>query len=255
MRTESGDNAGIAGFIITGSVPKRVVIRGIGPSLTNFGFPSSELLADPILELNGRTGFATITNNNWRDTQETQIQNSGLAPTNDLEAAIVVDLPPGNYTAILRGNPNGTGAGIGLVEVYDVNTAAKSKLANLSTRAFVRTGNSVVIAGFILSNGGANDRVVVRGLGPSLSASGISNPLQDPKLELRDQNGALLKSNNDWAEDSAQAAEISGAGLAPTNPKESAIAANLPPGQYTAILAGVNGGQGVGLVEIYDRGP
>ena len=252
MRSDTGDNAGIGGFIITGSVPKRVMIRGLGPSLTKFGFTAAELLSDPTLELHGPQGFATVFNNNWKDSQETQIKNSGLAPTDDAESAIDITLAPGSYTAILRGNNNGVG--IGLVEVYDLNITA-SKLANLSTRAFVRTGNSVVIAGFILGNNGGNDRIVIRGLGPSLAAFGISNTLQNPTLELRDQNGGLLKSNDDWGEDSAQAAEINGAGLAPTNPKESAIAALLPPGSYTAILAGQNSGQGVGTVEVYDRGP
>jgi hypothetical protein len=141
-----------------------------------------------------------------------------------------------------------------LVEVYDLDSAAASKLGNLSTRALVRTGNNVVIAGFILGNGTGDDRVVVRGLGPSLSQFGISNPLQDPTLELRDQNGTLLRSNNDWGDDPAQAAEITAAGLAPTNGKESAIAVTLPPGLYTAILAGANATIGVGLVEVYDRG-
>jgi hypothetical protein len=253
LRADTGDNAGIGGLIITGSVPKRVIIRGIGPSLTRFGFLASELLADPTLELHGPGTFATQTNNNWRDTQQSEIEATGLAPTNDLESALVVTLSPGAYTAILRGN--GSGVGVGLVEVYDLDPGAASKLGNLSTRAFVRTGNNVVIAGFILGNGAGEDRVVVRGLGPSLSQFGISNPLQDPTLELRDQNGTLLKSNNDWADDPAQAAEITAAGLAPSNGKESAIAATLPPGLYTAILAGTNATTGVGLVEVYDRGP
>jgi hypothetical protein len=252
MRVDTGDNAGIGGFIITGNVAKRVIIRGLGPTLTSFGFTSAELLADPTLELHGPTGFTTVTNNNWRDTQENSISASGLAPTNNLESAIDVTLSPGAYTAILRGN--GTGVGIGLVEVYDLATSS-SKLANLSTRALVGTEKNVVIGGFTLGNNGGNDRIVIRGLGPSLSGFGISNPLQDPTLELRDRNGTLLKSNNDWTEDPAQATEISGAGLAPSNPKESAIAASLAPGAYTAILAGFNGGQGVGTVEVYDRGP
>jgi hypothetical protein len=255
MRTDTGDNAGIGGFIITGNVPKHVIIRGLGPSLTKFGFPTAALLADPTLELHGPGSFATVMNNNWRDSQETQIAATGLAPTNDLEAAIDATLSPGAYTAIVRGNPNGTGIGICLVEVYDLDSAASSKLANLSTRALVRTGNNVVIAGFILGKNAGNDRVILRGLGPSLSSFGISNPLQDPTLELRDQNGTLLRSNNDWIDDPAQATEIFAAGLAPSNVKESAIAATLPPGAYTAILAGFNGGEGVGTVELYDRGP
>ncbi len=253
MRSDTGDNAGIGGFIITGNAPKHVMIRGLGPSLTKFGFTTSEVLADPTLEVHGPGSFGMITNNNWKDTQEAQIKASGLPPENDLESAIDATLPPGAYTAIVRGNNGGTG--ISLVEVYDLNTPAASRLANLSTRALVRTGPNVVIAGFILGNNGGNARIVVRGLGPSLSSFGISNPLADPTLELRDQNGTLLKSNNDWADDPAQATEISAAGLAPTNPKESAIAATLPPGLFTAILAGANGGEGVGVVEVYDRGP
>jgi hypothetical protein len=252
MRVDTGDNAGIGGFIITGTAPKEVVIRAIGPSLTQFGFSSAEVLQDPTLELHGPGSFATVTNNNWKDTQQTKIQSEGLAPSNDLESAIAATLAPGNYTAIVRGN--GSGTGVALVEIYDVETSAPSKLANLSTRALVGTGGNVVIAGFILGNNPAEDRIVIRGLGPSLSASGISNPLADPKLELRNQNGALLRANNDWQEDAAQAGEIAAAGLAPSNPKEAAIAELLPPGLYTAILAGVNDGTGVGLVEVYDRG-
>jgi hypothetical protein len=252
MHTDVGDNAGIGGFIITGSVPKHVVVRAIGPSLTKFGFSDSEVLADPTLEIHGPAGFSTVSNNNWRDTQEMEIKATGLAPTNDSEAAVDLTLPPGAYTAIVRGN--GTGAGISLVEVYDVNTGASSKLANLSTRAFVGTGDRVVIAGFILGTTG-NDRIIIRGLGPSLSAQGVPNTLPDPTLELRNQNGTLLRANNDWADDPIQATEISGAGLAPANGKESAIAATLAPGLYTAILAGVNDSTGVGLVEVYDRGP
>ena len=253
MRVDLGDNAGIGGFIITGNVPKHVVIRAIGPSLTQFGFPASQLLADPTLELHGPGSFTTVSNNNWRDTQEAQIQATGLAPSNDLEAAIDATLAPGNYTAIVRGN--GPGRGIALVEVYDVQTGVNSKLANISTRALVGTDSNVVIAGFILGNNQGDDRVVVRGLGPSLSAFGVPNPLQDPTLELRNQNGTLLRSNNDWVDDPFQAQEITTAGLAPSNSKESAMAETLAPGLYTVILAGANGGTGVGLVEVYDRGP
>jgi hypothetical protein len=254
MRVDAGDNAGIGGFIITGTAPKHVVIRAIGPSLTRFGFTASEVLADPTVEVHGPESFGTITNNNWKDTQEVQLRADGLAPTNDLEAAIDATLPPGNYTAIVRGNAGTNPGGVALVEVYDLNTAVASKLANLSTRAFVQRGSNVVIAGFILGNNDGNDRVVVRGLGPSLSSFGITNPLQDPTLELRSQNGTLIRTNNDWTDDPAQATEITSAGLAPSNTKESAIAVTLPPGLYTAILAGTNEGIGIGLVEVYDRG-
>jgi hypothetical protein len=255
MRTDTGNNVGIGGFTITGAVPKHVLIRAIGPSLTRFGFTAAEVLTDPTLEVHGPGAFGTITNNNWRDSQEAQIKADGLAPTNDLESAIDATLPPGAYTAIVAGNTGTPPAGICLFEVYDLDTAATSKLANLSSRAFVGTGNNVVIAGFVLGNNTGNDRIVVRGLGPSLSSFGIANPLADPTLELRDENGTLILANNDWQDNAVQAADITAAGLAPSNTKESAIAATLPPGLYTAILAGLNNGTGVGTVEVYDRGP
>jgi hypothetical protein len=249
MRTDTGNNVGIGGFTITGNEPKRVIIRALGPSLTNFGIPAAQVLADPILEVHGPGNFGTITNNNWRDSQQASIAAAGLAPSNDLESAIDVTLSPGAYTALVKG-----GVGLCTFEVYDLDQGADSKLANLSSRAFVGTGNNVVIAGFVLGNHQGNDRIVVRGLGPSLAAFGITNTLADPMLELRDQNGAVVMSNNDWQENPAQAAEITADGLAPTNPKESAIAATLPPGAYTAILAGVSNTTGVGTVEVYDLG-
>jgi hypothetical protein len=140
------------------------------------------------------------------------------------------------------------------VEVYDLNQAADSKLANLSTRAFVSTGNDIVIAGFMLGSNSGNGMVVVRGIGPSLAAAGISNPLADPALELRDTNGALILANNDWQDNPASAVYLTGAGLAPTNPRESALTATLPPGLYTALLTGRNNGTGIGVVEVYDCG-
>ena len=205
-----------------------------------------------------------ITNNNWRDTQEAEIQATGIPPTNDLESAIVATLDPGAYTAIVRGN--GNTSGVALVEVYDLDQGADAKLANLSTRAFVSTGDNIVIAGFLLSGDATNginglggpgdDRVIVRGIGPSLAPAlfPASAVLANPTLELRDTNGTLILSNNDWQDNAAQAAEITAAGLAPTNDLESAIAATLPPGLYTALLAGLNNGTGIGVVEIYDRG-
>jgi len=227
-----------------------VLIRAIGPSLT--GVPNA--LADPVLELHGPGTFVTITNNDWRDdpVQEALIEATGIAPTNDLESAIDARLAPGAYTAIVRGN--GDTSGVALVEVYDLNQEVDSKLANISTRAFVNTGDDIVIAGFILGNGSGNDRIVVRGLGPSLSGAGVPNVLANPTLELRDGNGALLLANNDWEDDPVQAAEIASADLAPGSNLESAIAATLPPGLYTALLAGLNNGTGNGLVEVYDRG-
>ena len=250
MRVQTGDNVGIGGFIITGSTPKHVLIRAIGPSLTGFGVPN--VLADPVLELHGPGAFVTITNDNWRDTQEAEILSTGIPPADDLESAIVATLAPGAYTAIVRGN--GNTSGVALVEVYDLNQGVDSKLANLSTRAFVSTGDNIVIAGFMLGGNSGDDRIVVRGIGPSLTAVGVPDALADPTLELRDSNGTLLFSNNDWQDNAVQAAEIAAAGLAPTNNLESGIAATLPPGLYTALLAGLNNGTGIGLVEVYDRG-
>ena len=250
MRVQPGDNAGIAGFIITGSAPKHVLLRAIGPSLTQFGVPN--VLADPVMELHGPGTFVTITNDNWRDdpVQAALILATGIPPTNDLESAIDATLPPGNYTAVVRGRNDTSGAA--LVEVYDLDQAGLSKLGNISTRAFVSTGDNIVIAGFILGNNAGADRVIVRGLGPS-RVIGLAN-LANPTLELRNSNGALLRFNNDWQDDPVQAAEIAAAGLAPTHNLEAAIAATLPPGLYTALLSGVNNGTGVGLVEVYDLG-
>jgi len=250
MLVLTGDQVGIGGFIITGSAPKQVLLRGIGPSLSNFGVPNP--LADPTMELHGPSGFVTLNNNNWRDTQEAEIQATGLAPTNDLESAILATLPPGNYTAIVKGVNNGTG--VGLVEVFDLDQAADSKLGNISTRAFVSTDNDIMIAGFILGNNLGDDNLVLRGLGPSLTAFGVPTVLADPTLELRDNNGALLRANDNWQDDPEQAAIITAAGLALPNSVESGIAATLSPGQYTALLAGLNMGTGNGLVEVYDLG-
>jgi glucose/arabinose dehydrogenase len=251
MLVQTGASVGIGGFIITGSAPKHLLLRAIGPSLTQFGVPNP--LADPVLELHGPAPFATITNDNWRDdpAQEAAIQATGIAPSNNLESAIDTTLNPGAYTAVVSGRNNITG--VGLIELYDLSQAVLAKLANISTRAFVSTGDNIVIAGFLLGGHAGADRIVVRGIGPSLTASGVTNPLANPTLELRDNNGALLVSNNDWQDNPAQAAELTSAGLAPTNQLESGIAATLAPGLYTALLAGVNNGTGIGVVEVYDR--
>jgi hypothetical protein len=247
MQVQTGDNVGIGGFIITGNDPKRVLIRAIGPSITSVPNP----LADPVLELHGQ-GIATITNNNWKDDQQALIEGTGLAPSNDLESAIYATLSPGAYTAVIRGNNNATG--IGLIEVYDLNPAASAKLANISTRALVGTGNNIVIAGFILGNDSTPTRLVVRGIGGSLTVFGVPNALADPKLEVRNSSGTVVLANDNWQDNAAQAAELTAANLAPTDPNESGIALTLGPGQYTALLSGVNNTTGVGVVEVFNRG-
>lgn len=252
MRVQPGDNAGIGGFIITGAAPKHVLLRAIGPSLAQSGVPDT--LADPVLELHGPGGFVTVTNDNWREdpAQEAAIIATGIPPSHNLESAIDTTLNPGAYTAILRGKNNTSG--VALVELYDLSPAVPAKLANISTRAFVGTGNNIVIAGFTLGGNSGDDRIAVRGLGPSLAAVGVTNGLSDPMLELRDGNGAILMSSDNWQDNSGQASELAAAGLALANPLESGVAARLPPGLYTALLSGKNSGTGIGLVEVYDRG-
>lgn len=205
-----------------------------------------------MLELFGGGPDSIMVNNDWRDSQEVAIKATGIPPTNDLESAIDATLAPGNYTAVVKGRSDGTG--VALVEVYDLDRAA-GKLANISTRAFVNTGNDIAIAGFILGNKSGLNRIIVRGLGPSLTASGVTSPLPNPTLELRNGDGALLFTNNDWEDNPAQAAQLSAAGLAPPHKLESGIAATLAPGRYTVLLAGENDGTGIGLVEVYDLGP
>jgi len=249
MRVQTGEGVGIGGFIITGSAPKHILLRAIGPSLAQSGIPN--VLADPVIELHGLGSFVTVTNDNWRDdpVQQAAIIATGIPPSNNLEAAIDTTLLPGAYTAIVSGKNNTSG--VALVEVYDLSPAVLAKLANISTRAFVGTGSEIVIAGFILGgNNSGDDEVVVRGLG----GAGVPNPLLDPTLELRDANGALIGSDNDWQDDAGQAAGLSSIGLAPPHTLDAAIMATLPPGLYTALLAGRNNSTGIGLVEVYDLG-
>jgi len=239
------ENVMIGGFIITGNVNKKVIVRAIGPSLQQFAVPNP--LVNPVLELHGSTGALIASNDNWRDTQEAEIIQSQLAPTNDLESAIIATLAPGSYTGIVQGNNGASGAA--LVEVYDLDSAATSTLANISTRSFVQTGDDRLIGGFILGSNGGGAHVIVRAIGPSLAQ--LSNTLADPTLELRDGNGGLIRFDDNWQDDANQAALITASGLAPTNSLESAISANLLPGNYTAIVGGKNGGTGIGVVEIY----
>jgi len=243
---QTGDNVMIGGFIITGSGQKRVIVRAIGPSLLNNGITNP--LQNPTLELHDHTGAIIASNDNWMDAPNKQeIIDSGLAPTNNLESAILTSLNPAAYTAIVRGVNNGTG--IGLVEGYDLDLAAASKLANISTRSLVQTVDNVMIGGFIITGSGQKN-VIVRAIGPSLAQHGITNPLQDPTLELHNGSGAVIAFDDNWKD--SQQAEIQATGLAPTNDLESAIVATLAPGNYTAIVRGKNDTIGVALVEVYD---
>jgi hypothetical protein len=241
----TGDRAAIVGFIIEGSA-KDVIVRGLGPSLQNGGSPVPGRLLDPTLELysaNQNIGF----NDDWR-TQESQIQATGIPPTNDRESAIVAHLDPGGFTAILRGKNNTTG--IGLAEVYDLATTGTSKIKNLSARGFVSTGDNVLIGGFIVGGGGTGIRLVIRVLGPSLSNAGVTDSLQDPTLELFNANGNAIGANDNWQDD--QQFQIAQSGLAPPRSTEAALLTELSPGNYTVIAAGRNGTSGTALLELYD---
>jgi hypothetical protein len=258
---QRGDNVVIGGFIVQGAERKKVVIRAIGPELAFVG----NALANPTLELHDGTGALIASNDNWGTTiiggiitsnQVAAIRDSGYAPTDPRESAIIATLPPGSYTAIVRGVDDMIG--VALVEVYDLSPAPNSILENISTRSFVRTGNNVMIGGVIVQ-GTHSRRVIVRAIGPELTQFGVPNALANPTLELHSLTRGLIASNNHWQHTiiggiitSDQVHDIVDSGHAPTDPRESAIIATLPPGNYTAIVRGVNDTTGVALVEVYD---
>jgi hypothetical protein len=260
---QTGNNVIIGGFIVQGAEPKRVIIRAIGPELTHYGVPNA--LLNPTLELHDATGALIASNDNWTHTiiggiitsnQVQEIQASGHAPGDGRESAIIAELPAGDYTAIVRGVDNMTG--VALVEVYDLSPDTNSFLSNISTRSFVQTGDNVMIGGFIVAGTGST-RVIVRAIGPELTQYGVPNALLDPTLELHDHTGALIASNDNWLHTiiggvitSDQTQAIRNSGYAPGDTRESAIVADLPPGNYTAIVRGVNNTVGVALVEVYD---
>jgi hypothetical protein len=251
LRVDVADKVMIAGFIITGNAPKPVLIRGMGPSLTASQVPADQVLLDPVVELRGPDGSLIMQNDNWTDSaQRTQVEGTPFQPIDDREAVIIATLEPGAYTAILTGKDETTG--IGLVEVYDTDQAVDSTLANLSTRGFVMIHDNVMIGGFMLGGQPNSTRIAIRGLGPSLTGFGLANLLADPTLELHDGNGALLISNDNWQDDPVAAAELVANGLAPNDVHESGIFTTLPPGTFTAILAGQPPGTGIGLIEIYN---
>jgi hypothetical protein len=244
----------IEGFIVLGpdGSTKRILVRAIGPSLVPFGIPDA--LRNPTLEIRDAGNALIASNDNWFTTQVggiitgnqgTEIEDSGLAPGDGFESAIIADLPPGSYTAIVRGVNNTVGTGV--VDAYDLSAASPARLANIATRGLIQPGDKLMIAGFIIQNG--NVSAVVRAIGPSLSAFGISNALPDTTLQLRDQNGAIVRENDDWQSDQQQ--ELEAAGLQPSDPKEAAVVANLPPGQYTVQVRGKPETTGIGVVQAY----
>jgi arylsulfate sulfotransferase len=242
----TGDNVLIGGFIITGTNPKSVVLRALGPSLSGFGL--SNVLTDPVLSVYNSSQTLIASNDNWQsDPNHFILEANGLAPASLLESATVQTLAPGAYTVIVTGaDPT---PGIGLVEVYDLSPLSDSTLENISTRGSVGTGDNVLISGFIVGDVGSST-VIVRALGPSLASHGVSGALSDPVLTIYDSTGAAIATNDNW-QDNVNAIDIQRNGLAPPNPSESALALHLPAGKYTAIVSGANGGTGIALAEVY----
>jgi hypothetical protein len=237
----------IGGFIISGDVAKKVIVRAIGPSLQG---SLSGALSDPVLELRGPDGALIRQNDNWRDdaAQAAAIEANHVAPGNELESALVETLAPGSYTAAVTGKSGATG--VGLIEVYDLDQGSASALANISTRGVVESAQNVLIGGFILGGSESSTRVLLRAIGPSLTKVGVATALSNPTLELRDGNGVLLLANDDWKDQQQTAIEQTG--ISPNDLSESAILADLAPGAYTAIVAGKDGAAGTGLIEIYN---
>jgi hypothetical protein len=247
---QTGDEVLIGGFIVTGASPKQVILRALGPTLGQSPFNVPNALANTVLELYDANSVLITSNDNWGSASNAaSISASGFAPPNSLESAILTTLNPGNYTAIVHGANNESG--VALVEGYDLDSGATSRFGNVSTRGFVQTDANVMIAGVIVQ-GPDSENVMIRGLGPTLGQPpfNLPNALPDPFLDLHDANGNLIMANNNWGS-ASNAAAISGSGYAPPNNLEAAILTTLAPGNYTAILSGVNGTSGVGLVEVY----
>jgi hypothetical protein len=250
----TGDNVLIEGFIVQGPAgsTKKIIVRAIGPSLLPFGI--ADALGNPILEIRDGSNTLVATNDDWGTTQvggiitgdqSAEISGSGLAPGNNLESAIIANLAPGSYTAVVRGVGNTVGTGV--VDAFDMSAASPARLANIATRGLVQPGDKLMIAGFIIQNGDV--RAVVRAIGPSLGAFGIGNALPDTALQLRDQNGIIVRENDDWQSDQKQ--ELESTGLQPSDLLEAAVVTTIPPGQYTVQVRGKPETTGIGVVQVY----
>jgi hypothetical protein len=252
---QTGDNVTIMGFILQGApVRKQVFIRALGPSLAINGTPLAGRLEDPVLKVAPVSGYNVSENDDWQYPPQREIAASGLAPTDPRESAQLRDFfsttSDGSseaVTAIMSGKSGGTGQG--LLELYDLE-GDKGRLANISTRSLVGTDNNVMIGGFIVAGGadGQGSRVLIRGMGPSIAGIALTDRLADPTIELRDRNGSLLASNDDWKSNQS---EIAATGIPPPDDRESALVADVAADNFTAVLRGKNNTSGVGLIEIY----
>jgi hypothetical protein len=256
LPVRTGNDVLIEGFIVLGpnGSTKKIMVRALGPFLAQFGI--MDALANPTLEIRDGNNALIAANNDWRTTQvggiiaadqSAEIAASGLAPSDNLESAIIADLAPGNYTAVVRGV--GDTIGTGIVDAYDMSPASPARLANISTRGLIQPGDQLMIAGMIIQNGDV--RAAVRAIGPSLGAFGIGNALPDTTLQVRDVNGAIVKENDDWQTDLQQKQELEATGLQPGDPREAALVATIPPGQYTVQVRGKPETTGIGVVEVY----
>ena len=248
------DNVLIEGFIVQGPAgsTKKIMVRAIGPSLPSFGL--ADRLANPTLEIHDASNATVAANDDWKTTQVgglitgdqfAEISASQLAPGNDLESAIIADLAPGSYTAVMRGLGNTVGTGV--VDAYDLSASTPARLANIATRGLIQAGDKLMIAGFIVQNKPVH--VVIRAIGPSLSAFGIANALPDTTLQLKDQNGVIVLENDNWQTDQQQ--DLEATGLQPSNDLEAALVTTIQPGQYTAQVRGKNESSGIGVVQVY----
>jgi hypothetical protein len=233
---------------------KKIMVRALGPFLARFGI--TDALPNPTLEIRDGNNIVVAANNDWKTTQtggiitgdqSGEISSSGLAPSDDLESAIIANLLPGNYTAVVRGVGNTTGTGI--VDAYDMSANSPARLVNIATRGFIQPGDKLMIAGFIIQD--ASVRAAIRAIGPSLTQFGITNALPDTTLEVRDQNGGLMLDNDNWKSNPAQKQELESNGLQPGHDLEAALIMAIPPGQYTAQVRGKGQDSGIGVVEVY----
>jgi subtilisin family serine protease len=266
-RVENGDRILIMGFSIghsvsgkdSGTGTLKIAIRAIGPDLPVSGVT---LLNNPTLRLNNSAGQQIYANSDWQTLpagQQADLSANGLTPGDPRDAAMVVTLGPGSYTAFLESQDGSFG--VALCQIYELESGLdeQTRLLNVSSRCFVGTGNEIAIGGASL---GTSDQfndpsvpkrsILFRGIGPSLANYGVQGVLANPYLQVFNSAGTLLQTNDSWANMPAPTDELIEANKAPANPAEAGLWPILSAGAYTAQLSGVGGGTGIGLLELYE---